>query len=276
MSTCGEKMYVLSDFSDSALTEANLANLRASSPLLYNLPGTETYTGDEVTWCITDNPYPSCNVIFRTRLHPRDIDDTIESLQTRARVKGVPLRWYIEPGTEPANLGEYLERHSFTPIPWQVTLMAVELDGLPVNPPPVTGLEIVEIRDAEQLELWTRTEVLGFNREPEVLEPSIRWFSTTMEYKLPVRFYLAYLDGKPAATSMIVSAEGVGGIYYVATLPEFRNRGIGRAVTLKALEAAREAGYRIGTLQASAMGEPVYRGMGFRKTGELQAYRWSE
>ena len=49
-----------------------------------------------------------------------------------------------------------------------------------------------------------------------------------------------------------------------------RGRGIGRAMTLRALHAGREAGMHIGTLQATAMGIRIYARLGFQ---ELFRYR---
>jgi GNAT superfamily N-acetyltransferase len=66
-------------------------------------------------------------------------------------------------------------------------------------------------------------------------------------------------------------AHGVGGIGWVGTLPEEFGRGYGRAVT----EAVIAEGFRRGAcfmnLQASPMGEPMYRRMGFTTPTH---YRW--
>jgi predicted acetyltransferase len=56
-----------------------------------------------------------------------------------------------------------------------------------------------------------------------------------------------------------------GGIYAVATLPSHRRRGQARALTEASLTDAVSAGCRESCLQASPMGLPVYRRIGFRR-----------
>ena len=74
----------------------------------------------------------------------------------------------------------------------------------------------------------------------------------------------AYVDGEIASTATLVVSDDVAGIYNVATPPAFRRRGLGEAVTAAAVAEGGRRGCRIATLQASAMGLPIYERMGFR------------
>ncbi|HYL40421.1 MAG TPA: GNAT family N-acetyltransferase, partial [Candidatus Binatus sp.] len=78
-----------------------------------------------------------------------------------------------------------------------------------------------------------------------------------------VRLFAGYLDGAPVATSLAVRANDVVGVFAVATTVGSRGRGLGTALTWAAVEAGRGWGCRAAALQASEMGEPVYRRMGF-------------
>ena len=93
-------------------------------------------------------------------------------------------------------------------------------------------------------------------------------------FERPVRSYLAVLNGLPVATSQLFLSAGVAGIYNVTCLPGARRQGIGAAVTLTALLEARRQGYRISILQASTLGYPVYRRLGFQDYGKLNFYEW--
>jgi len=75
--------------------------------------------------------------------------------------------------------------------------------------------------------------------------------------------FVGYADNQPACTSMLIKTGPVAGIYWVATLDRFRNQGFGKAMTVESLVAGRNRGCTFANLQASAMGEPVYRRIGF-------------
>ena len=61
--------------------------------------------------------------------------------------------------------------------------------------------------------------------------------------------------------------DGHVGVFNIATPPEHRGRGYGRAVTARVVADGVRAGARTAYLQASPMGLGVYQRMGFR-TGE--------
>jgi GNAT superfamily N-acetyltransferase len=75
--------------------------------------------------------------------------------------------------------------------------------------------------------------------------------------------YLAELDGRPAAGAMVVVTHGVAGIYWVGTIPDARGHGLAELCTRAAGNAGFDCGARIAALQASTMGEPIYRRMGY-------------
>lgn len=264
---------ILTDLSECALANAKEANIYAGSPFSCNLPQADIRQGPDVSWCVTDIPLLPCNIVFKSRLKPEHIDNTIESVIEKARTRNVSLRWWISRDTEPADLGDHLTAHGFAtsgPTP----LMAIDLLSMKRDATVPSNLSITEVRDKTDFETWCHLAAQGFGISP-LREPAMsKWFTIALESGLPMRFYLAFQDGEPVATSQLFPAEGVAGIYYVTTIPKARNQGIGYAVTLEPLKAALALGYRVGTLQASKMGEPVYRKMGFIGCGKLTSYQW--
>jgi len=87
-----------------------------------------------------------------------------------------------------------------------------------------------------------------------------------------VDFYLGRLDGRPAATTVLVQTDDVAGIYSVATADGARRRGLGSAVTSAAVGRAHEMGSRAVVLQSSDMGLRVYEAIGFRTVVEYAIF----
>ncbi len=262
----------LTDLSDAALVKAVTENCYALTPFSQGWKGAETYSGNGVDWVVTDIFFPPSNAAFHTNLKPEDVDATIEKFKERGRARKVPLQWYIGPETKPANIGEKLSTHGFT-TGGDGAGMAIDLHNMKSEPMPA-GLEIIEVKGDKAIKAWCHIVCVAFgapaNAEPVFVKMSKRYF----QYKQPVKFYLGMLDGKPASTSGYFLGKGVVGIYFVATLPEFRKKGAAFQVTQKALKDGRELGYRVGILQASKMGEPVYKRMGFKEVCRVQSYTW--
>jgi ribosomal protein S18 acetylase RimI-like enzyme len=78
-----------------------------------------------------------------------------------------------------------------------------------------------------------------------------------------VAAFLAHLEDRPAAIAMTIISHRVAGIYWVGTTEEARGRGLGWSVTAAAVNAGFDMGAELASLQASAMGESLYRKMGF-------------
>jgi hypothetical protein len=57
-------------------------------------------------------------------------------------------------------------------------------------------------------------------------------------------------------------------------VPEVQRRGIGALMTVGPLRAAQGRGYRVGVLQASPMGLPLYRRLGFQEYCRVAGYLW--
>ncbi len=74
---------------------------------------------------------------------------------------------------------------------------------------------------------------------------------------------VAYRAEEPLAAAMTLLSHGIAGIYWVGTVDRARRSGLGRAVTAAVTNAAFAGGASAVTLQASVMGEPVYRSMGY-------------
>jgi ribosomal protein S18 acetylase RimI-like enzyme len=76
--------------------------------------------------------------------------------------------------------------------------------------------------------------------------------------------FVAYVDGVPVAAALSFTALDVARVGWVGTVPAFRRRGLGTAVTLAAVLAGFDAGASLAALESTPVGVPLYRSIGFR------------
>ena len=87
------------------------------------------------------------------------------------------------------------------------------------------------------------------------------------------RLYRAQVDGEVACVAGTIEHDGGDlGIYFVATLPEYRGRGLTTRLMATVLAEARDRGLGTSSLQASGMGEPVYAALGYERCFRLRLY----
>ncbi len=82
---------------------------------------------------------------------------------------------------------------------------------------------------------------------------------------------VARRDGVAVATAMTFESDGVASVQWVGTVSAARGSGLGALVTTAVTNLAFERGASSVTLQASPMGEPIYRSLGYETV-----YRYSE
>ena len=68
-------------------------------------------------------------------------------------------------------------------------------------------------------------------------------------------------------------ADGVVGLYSIATVPTARRQGIGTAMTVAPLLDGRADGCTTGILQAAPDGVGIYRRIGFHSFGEIHEFK---
>jgi hypothetical protein len=134
---------------------------------------------------------------------------------------------------------------------------------LPDAPPP-PGVALQRVQTPEDAAAFGRImgsayESLGL---PGEVPPRIFAHPQTLVAPHIVAF-LALVDDVPSAGAMTIVTHGVAGVYWVGTVPEARGRGLAELCTRAAGNAGFDLGARIAALQASPMGEPVYRRMGY-------------
>jgi GNAT superfamily N-acetyltransferase len=264
---------ILSDFSERTLVRAIKANWGDYYVTLGRSPSAELFDGPYMNWFLSGVPDPFMNVVLCTQLPPEGAGEIIDEALTHFRSMDVKrLSWWAETDTPRTDLDKQLLTHSLI-FKEGGTGMAADLMALHEDLSIPAGLRIIPVEDRATLKQWIHVTSIGFGI-PEYGERQFFELFANLNFELPVRSYLALLDGQPMGTSQFFLSAGVAGIYNVTCLPEARHQGIGAAITLTALVEARKLGYRISILQASHLGLPVYRKLGFQEYGKLNFYLW--
>lgn len=233
--------------------------------------GGEVHTERGVTWFATGIPHPLFNGVMAAQLAADEIDVRIEELIAEHGARNVPLEWTVGSSTVPTDLGRHLEakglRHVLT-----VPGMAMPLHGLRNEPLP-DELTIEPVDNRKDLEEALRIALTTFEI-PTAFVPRLADLEESLpaDHREATQILLGRFRGRPVASSELFASAGVAGVYFVGTLPSARRQGIARAMTSAALREGERRGYRIGTLQATAMGAPVYRHLGFRAVSEFAMY----
>ena len=84
--------------------------------------------------------------------------------------------------------------------------------------------------------------------------------------------YLGYYQGQIAAVGMALDHHDTATLHWIGTLPAYRHKGLGTAVTYKALVDMQDAGCTQALLLASTVGKPLYERMGFKEYAIYKIY----
>lgn len=247
-------------------------NVIESSRRLFELdPGAKVEAGDGRLFGAGRSTHPVIsNAAFRQddRLDPEEF-----LTQARAyfadRGRGFAV-WTRAGAPEDLDLIDAVERAGLQNV-YAMPEMVLE-SWAPEEVPTPAGIELRRVSSADDASRYWQVATesyadIGF-------PPEIFAFYENHEYLWAdgAAAFLALLNGRPAGISMTIVSHGVAGIYWVGCTAEARGRGLGHTMTAAALEAGFEMGADGGSLQASPMGESLYRRMGFETIFDYRLY----
>lgn len=211
--------------------------------------------------------WPNC--IFKANLENSDLDNEINQIKISIVNKDAPNAWTLGPLTKPFNLGSKLEQFGFSNVYQQagMFLLLQDLNNVMLNS---NKLEVKNVTNLKMLHEWSNIVSVVFNIKIDI--ELLKYLLHEQE----ARFYVGYLNGVAVSGLLLYLSSGVAGLHAVSTLPKFRNKGFGLTISGIALKKAFEVGYRIGVLQASKMGEGMYRQLGFKKQCDIFSYELHE
>lgn len=149
--------------------------------------------------------------------------------------------------------------------------------GMAINAPlpeePVeSNIEIKQVVRAEQAADFAKIVIGSYQTLGMPVETGKNIFATPERMIRPYNYsVVAYLNGEPVSCAMIILSHSIAGVYWVGTLENARGKGLAKACTRAVGNEAFKRGVSRVVLQASPLGEPVYKRMGYE---EFTRYPW--
>ncbi len=238
----------------------------AELELLHHLAGSplcESGSG-AVSWVMTGVASNTHNGVTRTRLTDKTAEAEIAQTIERFRVRQLPATWFLDDGSTPTDLGPRLEAAGCRS-ERNAWVMGAYLADLPGARPLPDSVAVEEVTDLGQFHDWfDAAHDVTFDDDASSRDLRRRLYvSLGLGADRPWRHWLATDHGRPVGTASALFTGDMVSLDHIGVVPEHRHRGIGSALTLTPILAARTKCLRLAVLGPSPDGQPLYEGLGF-------------
>jgi len=212
--------------------------------------------------------FPESGGAHRLRFDPGSADGRIESVRAWFRDQGrKEFLWWVGPSATPPDLEARLLGHGAQP--WRDGVIASMLTEQP--PPKVPAIDVRRVETYEDFLVareiaWA---VAGFTAEQEAeyrATQRAKWDSRVKARDAAA--YLAYVDGEHVGSADMLFLPFAGFLSGASTLPEYRGRGVYRALIRARWDDAVRRGTPALIVGAGAMSQPILERIGFRIVAE--------
>ncbi len=187
--------------------------------------------------------------------------------QIKNKYKDLKLHfwWWVYPCGQSATTNEALQNEGLNYLE-SIPCLALEVITINHTMTRCNDIEISFVKDEKELKMWGDISFTGFEMP---LETRMKYNKFVMSFDIsarsPQKLFVAYFMGQPVATSLLFLHGDNAGVYFVTTLPEYRNKGIASALILNSIKYTKTAGYKYCILQSSKDGLAVYKRAGFQE-----------
>ncbi len=267
---------ILKNKDERAIATAIEDNFISFRLLFSRLPNARIFKEKGFLWIDSGTSRASWNGILKAKVPLEFFDDKVELVLNYFHEVNRPFSCWLGNNNFSSTIQEKLTSYGFVQDE-ESTGMAADLNDCQVKIPYVSGLKIKKLSTPHEWESHLAVCAKSFNltnSAEQFLSTIYRSVKSCIPY--PFQHYLGYIDDKPVASSLLFINSGITGIYFIGTIPTFRGKGIGSALTAYSMLRAKELGNRIAVLRASAMGEGIYRRLGFKDYFKFQLYLFKE
>jgi ribosomal protein S18 acetylase RimI-like enzyme len=219
---------------------------------------------DGLAVCLTGVPLAPFNPTVVARV-PSDTPSAIAEAEARYEGTGLTIGIDLETSLH-TTVREAAERAGLTMVETRPGMTLRPREAVRVDPP--EGVEPFRVDDPALLDELVEVDAAAFGGEPAITR---RFLPDAVLDDPAQRVYAARVDGRLVAAGESTTVDGVLGVFGVATLPAYRRRGIGAALT-SFLLADRAGEADLAFLDASELGLGVYRRLGFESTSTWEVW----
>ncbi|GAQ52982.1 GNAT family N-acetyltransferase [Streptomyces acidiscabies] len=187
---------------------------------------------------------------------------------------GREFEWKTYSHDTPADLGERLQAAGFVPDDAESLLIAETKTQLTGAEPP-EGVRIEPVTDMAGVELMVRANERAFGRDGSWLRDLLRLRLVEDPDLLVAVVALAGDEPVSSARMELIPGTRFAGLWGGGTVPEWRGRGIYRALISYRARIAAERGFEFLQVDATEDSRPILEGLGFAKLGTTTPYMYT-
>jgi GNAT superfamily N-acetyltransferase len=211
---------------------------------------------------------PSCkllplNGIYRSILEPTNTDGAIEKAIKEFAEHETPFRWILTNATRPTDIGDRLAKYCFT-LDHDALGLAIKASELLDTK--FSDVKVAELT-AEAVDEWVDAAVTGWGSSDtlrEILRQDV--LAALREQRHTLRYYSAGVGSQVIGTGTLRLCGSCGYLLGSSVRPEFRGRGVYRALVATRAHTALRLGLGLITAYAIAnTSAPILERIGFRQ-----------
>lgn len=221
------------------------------------------------TFTLNLSPTPTVSFVSRVRTTEDQLEATLTEVRAILREHAYTgCAWQVGPSCQPVGLARLLVARGFTPAttpPFEPHFTAMMLTREPPMPSPAPGVEARLVRSFDEYVSAFRAALTATGETEEVIAKWVESAPSAWAHEsgLAKMTHIAFADGEIAAAGLVSigpSAILLGG---AGVLPQYRGRGVYRALVASRWRAAVEVGKPALTIHAGEMSRPILERCGF-------------
>ena len=170
-----------------------------------------------------------------------------------------------------------LEQLGLKRLPPQIA-MAAEVKQLAADEKQIEGLEIRPVTTADGIVAFGElvAQMQGYPRESAQIKKFYQQLSELPEHKHSrLKLFLGEYQGKPVATGTLFSSADSLGFYDLATLPDYRGRGIGSTLLQHLINEVLHSHHKHAVALVGEDQQDIWLNAGFYAVGEVAHYEFT-